>query len=263
MGDLATPLCLELAKALKRKPRELAEAMVNGLAAADVRAVGDRRRRRLPQLPLRPRRVHRGAHPQRHGAGAADRRARHRRAHEHQSQQGRAHRPPPQRRPRRHLRPLHEVARPSRRDAELHRRHRRAGRGRRRRVPASRAEVAGRGAGDDRRSERCGSTTTAGTFTRRWPRTTPTQSRGAAVAARHAARDREARRRHVRIRVDDRARHREAPHRHDAPPRHHLRPAAERERHHHAPFLGSRVRAAESQRRRRSRRRKANTKTAG
>ena len=31
MGDLATPLCLELAKALKRKPRELAEAMVNGL----------------------------------------------------------------------------------------------------------------------------------------------------------------------------------------------------------------------------------------
>jgi arginyl-tRNA synthetase len=31
MGDLATPLCLELAKALKRKPRELAEAMINGL----------------------------------------------------------------------------------------------------------------------------------------------------------------------------------------------------------------------------------------
>ncbi|HUP45047.1 MAG TPA: arginine--tRNA ligase [Thermoanaerobaculia bacterium] len=32
MGDLATPLCLELAKALKRKPREIAEAMANGLA---------------------------------------------------------------------------------------------------------------------------------------------------------------------------------------------------------------------------------------
>ncbi len=31
MGDLATPLCLELAKALKRKPRELAESMVNGM----------------------------------------------------------------------------------------------------------------------------------------------------------------------------------------------------------------------------------------
>jgi arginyl-tRNA synthetase len=31
MGDLATPLCLELAKALKRKPRELAEALANGL----------------------------------------------------------------------------------------------------------------------------------------------------------------------------------------------------------------------------------------
>ena len=31
MGDLATPLCLELAKALKRKPRELAEALVKDL----------------------------------------------------------------------------------------------------------------------------------------------------------------------------------------------------------------------------------------
>jgi arginyl-tRNA synthetase len=31
MGDLATPLCLELAKALKRKPREIAQAMVDGL----------------------------------------------------------------------------------------------------------------------------------------------------------------------------------------------------------------------------------------
>jgi arginyl-tRNA synthetase len=32
MGDLATPLCLELAKTLKRKPREIAETMVKGLA---------------------------------------------------------------------------------------------------------------------------------------------------------------------------------------------------------------------------------------
>ena len=31
MGDLATPLCLELAKVLKRKPRELAEAVANGM----------------------------------------------------------------------------------------------------------------------------------------------------------------------------------------------------------------------------------------
>jgi arginyl-tRNA synthetase len=31
MGDLATPLCLELAKALKRKPREIAETMIDGL----------------------------------------------------------------------------------------------------------------------------------------------------------------------------------------------------------------------------------------
>jgi arginyl-tRNA synthetase len=31
MGDLATPLCLELAKALKRKPREIAETVADGL----------------------------------------------------------------------------------------------------------------------------------------------------------------------------------------------------------------------------------------
>src|SRR5437762_258238 len=31
MGDLATPVALELAKALKRKPREIAEALVDGL----------------------------------------------------------------------------------------------------------------------------------------------------------------------------------------------------------------------------------------
>jgi len=31
MGDLATPLCLELAKALKRKPREIAETLSKGL----------------------------------------------------------------------------------------------------------------------------------------------------------------------------------------------------------------------------------------
>src|SRR5258705_13720552 len=31
MGDLATPLALELAKALKRKPRELAEQLANGM----------------------------------------------------------------------------------------------------------------------------------------------------------------------------------------------------------------------------------------
>src|SRR5438876_3310013 len=31
MGDLATPLCLELAKALKRKPREIADAIAKDL----------------------------------------------------------------------------------------------------------------------------------------------------------------------------------------------------------------------------------------
>src|SRR4051794_36045829 len=31
MGDLATPLCLELAKTLKRKPRELADTLVRDM----------------------------------------------------------------------------------------------------------------------------------------------------------------------------------------------------------------------------------------
>src|SRR3954449_10135343 len=31
MGDLATPIALELAKALKRKPREIAEQLANGI----------------------------------------------------------------------------------------------------------------------------------------------------------------------------------------------------------------------------------------
>ncbi|HKB80218.1 MAG TPA: arginine--tRNA ligase [Thermoanaerobaculia bacterium] len=41
MGDLATPLCLELAKALKRKPREIAETLVKNLVLpALVQSVG-------------------------------------------------------------------------------------------------------------------------------------------------------------------------------------------------------------------------------
>src|SRR5439155_2626682 len=32
MGDLATPLCLELAKSLKRKPREIAETLARDLS---------------------------------------------------------------------------------------------------------------------------------------------------------------------------------------------------------------------------------------
>src|SRR5438105_15195711 len=32
LGDLATPLCLELAKVLKRKPREIAETLAKDLA---------------------------------------------------------------------------------------------------------------------------------------------------------------------------------------------------------------------------------------
>ena len=39
MGDLATPLCLELAKALKRKPRELAEALARDLPLEKLNAM--------------------------------------------------------------------------------------------------------------------------------------------------------------------------------------------------------------------------------
>src|SRR5437764_13839646 len=46
MGDLATPIALELAKVLKRKPREIAEALVSGMklpmfvVAVSVEGVG-------------------------------------------------------------------------------------------------------------------------------------------------------------------------------------------------------------------------------
>src|SRR2546421_12606719 len=46
MGDLATPIALELAKVLKRKPREIAETLVNGMklpmfvAAVSVEGAG-------------------------------------------------------------------------------------------------------------------------------------------------------------------------------------------------------------------------------
>jgi arginyl-tRNA synthetase len=89
MGDLATPLCLELAKALKRKPRELAESL-EGPAAADVRAGGEREGAgflnfRSTAARSRPR----ICKPD--DADAARRPAHHRRAHQHQSEQGRPH----------------------------------------------------------------------------------------------------------------------------------------------------------------------------
>ena len=63
----------------------------------------------------------------------------HRRAHGDQSEQGRAHRPPAQLRARRHARPRAALPRQPGRSAELHRRHRRAGGRRRRRLPRARA----------------------------------------------------------------------------------------------------------------------------
>ena len=107
---------------------------------------------------------------------------------------------------------------------------------------------AGRGRGADRRSERRASTTSAGTSTRRWP-LLRRASRGAGVAARHAAprsssgkaRPREFAPIVARAIV-------QAPPRHHAAARHRLRPAPEGERHHRAPLLGPRLRAAEASR---------------
>src|SRR5207244_4160862 len=78
MGDLATPVALELAKALKRKPREIAETLANGMTLPTFvqsvsvegagylnfrfdRGAGRRRRRRLRAPREEERRRGRGA----------------------------------------------------------------------------------------------------------------------------------------------------------------------------------------------------------
>ena len=133
-------------------------------------------------------RAARGASPV--GAAPAPRTAgpRDRRAHDDQPEQGRPHRPPAQRLPRRHVRAPAAPPRLRRRRAELHRRHRRAGRGRGGRASST---SRGRRSPTSRRSA-AGSTTTAGTSTRGSATSTPPTPRERRCRPRPSTRSRRA-----------------------------------------------------------------------
>ncbi len=57
MGEVASPLCFELAKRLKKPPRALAQEIANSLKPIPGRRARRSRRRRLPECFLRPRRI--------------------------------------------------------------------------------------------------------------------------------------------------------------------------------------------------------------
>ena len=104
-----------------------------------------RSRRRGPPRARRRRRRRAGVR------AAPARRQDDRRAHGDQPEQGRPHRPPAQPDPRRHARAAAALRRRAGRGAELHRRHRRAGRRRGGRLRAPRGQDARRGTRDRRR----------------------------------------------------------------------------------------------------------------
>ena len=168
MGEVASPVCFELAKRLKKPPRALAQEIANSLKPiAGSRARGSRGRR-IPECVFRPRRNffapparNRAAKPR---AEAADAPEDDGRAHQHQSEQGRAHRPPAQRRARRHVRAAAALRGPPRGSAELHRQHGRAGGRRRSRHSCSSSRNRSRKFA--RSPPRRNSITSAGTFTR-------------------------------------------------------------------------------------------------
>ena len=146
LGDLATPVAFELARALRRAPRAIAQEMAGPLeAATGLRAEAapsgylnfflDRRAFLLERL--QPRRA-RGGRP----VEESDRRA-----HGHQSEQGCACGASAERRPGRHARTRAAFPGRSGGSTELHRRYGRAGGRRRRRVPTARRQ-------DTRRSAR-------------------------------------------------------------------------------------------------------------
>ena len=244
MGDLATPIALELAKALKRKPREIAEQLAAGMQLPPL--VGSVTVEGAGYLNFR---FDRGAFTAEHfrnvmAASSFCGRASDRRAHEHQSEQGRAHRPSSQRRPRRHVRPLLEVARAiawRRRTTST--------------TPACRWRTSWwRSSGWRRRRSRTSSsssrrtsvsTTSAGMSIRRWPSTTPTiRKRWSGGARRCTPSSRQEGDTAELAAIIARAIV-QSPSRDDAAPRHRVRPAAEGERHHSPALLGSRLRAAE------------------
>ena len=134
LGDLAVPVAFELARRLRKAPRAIAQELqatlgpIAGVARVEAapngylnlyldRAAFVQARARWSGPARRSGRIGQG----------------HRRAHGDQPEQGGAHRPSPQRRARRHAGPAPAVSGPPGRGPELHRRHRRAGgrRGRR------------------------------------------------------------------------------------------------------------------------------------
>ena len=163
LGDVALTAPFDLAKQLRRKPREIAETVGERAGRGARRRAGGGGGRRVRE-PVPGSRVVRARAAG--GAGRAHppvrRPARDRRAHQHQPQQGRAHRARAQRDAGRHVRAGPAPPRTHGRHPELHRRHRRAGGGRGGGLPAHRGQDARAGRGH----RRAGSTTTAGTSTR-------------------------------------------------------------------------------------------------
>ena len=139
LGDLAVPLAFELARRLRKAPRD---HRAGDRRPARARSTGSRGSRRRPTATSTSSSIashHLDAWLT--GGDAAPRPIRrkgHRRAHRDQPEQGGAHRPPAQRRARRRVRPAAPLSGPRRRDPELHRRHRRPGRRRRGRLPRAR-----------------------------------------------------------------------------------------------------------------------------
>ena len=139
-GRLAVPVAFELARRLRKAPRAIAQELAAGRSDRSTasRASRPRRTATSTSISIAPRssraRLRRRASP----AAAGRRRQGHRRAHGDQPEQGGAHRPSAQRRARRHAGPAAALSGPARRGAELHRRHRRAGRRRRRRLHVAR-----------------------------------------------------------------------------------------------------------------------------
>ena len=176
LGDLATPAAFELARRLRKAPRAIAQEIAGALGPIPGVSRVEAAAERLSQHLSGSSGVRAGAARRDKGTGVFFRslgrkrlpspfwRQDHHRAHRHQSEQGGAHRAHPQLRARRHARARPAVPRRARGGAELHRRHRRAGGGRRRGLPRARA---GKVSKPSARSPiPRGSTTTAGISTR-------------------------------------------------------------------------------------------------
>ncbi len=255
MGEFAMPFSFELAKRLRKAPRQIAQDIVElDAGARGLREVRGRRRRihqRPPEARRSPPRRSLADKDERSGNARRRRRGRRQRqdpgrAHVDQSQQGRAHRTPAQRHPRRHLRSSAARRRTHGRRAELHRQHRRAGGRRGGRLRRAGEENEGAGREPDRADAAV-----------RLLLLGPLRARFAVVrgrqgapegAGQRAARHRAGRQRDGGDRRDGVGRGAAPASADDGPARHRIRLPAARERDPAPAFLGCGVRAAESRR---------------